>query len=690
MQNIIQEDPHKGHIDPHLYGSSLFITEEFDTLPEAPIAPGMVDKWRENDRTLAFQFNPASNDGFAWITPTDYKHELERDGGVPIQKEDTKLYPASIPGLKYTPEYTGFVTECFMHLQRMVNANISMNSGGLDFRRDMRWNDQISDYISEFLQLIDACSDTNQRLRDVGHIVRCFNAIRFQPDTRNNVASLFSEWVNWADENPTSELVEQVMAQENPEQDSRFWLLLYIATVRNVIDLCAAMLSSIKDHYTGNNSKHMIDYAIQLMTEYPKDCNTFVFSEWKKNVEEMKRSLELVEDARLQSRLELLCSILLGNKETIFQVSSTWYEAMCGLLCYADPTRKRLDEYYVLSVERYPVDQTVAWEEGCSAVIQGDFLIAIEKIESLDPFVATVISETCEAKGLMDIYLGDSFTNIRNWLLINFAKLCLDERALALSGVKLLVQINTSEAKAIFAEYVPRLVLVQPEDVEELINTAMDLGLDETVKIIHRTTAKQLEMEGAYLESMIHLEQIQDRNALRTLSWKLFEECLVRGEPLSDFMLADAVENRQTIDIAPAVRESLAPYAVLAKAFIYLREGSSIKAANHFIALFRFPHIPVKYYCVLFMSMDLLLQRQQPRVFSVVELTDVMRAIDKWEEAVQKDERTRQEIRELMKLISRTSANDDESTKEMEIQHILKNTRQKLAKEVSRAYMESA
>lgn len=687
-------DTSRGHTKPQLYGSSLFSHKEFDTLSEAPIKPGFVQQWRENNRTLAFQFSPVSNDGLAWISTVDFKHELERDGGVPILPEDSKIYPANIPGLRYSKDYLQFIAETFPFLQKIVEINISMNND-IIVRHEMRWNEDLSNFVQDFIKLIDTFSKDNQKLADINNIVRCFNAIRFQPDSKNNIASLFADWVNCADENPNTETLEDVMTSKgNPADNQLYWNLLYSATIRNLTGLCANILRPIQQHYTGKHSKEMIKCAIDLLEEYPNDADTYLFGLWKRKVEELAGFIHLVEDTNLQMRLNTLLSILYGDREIIIKGSNSWFEAMCGLLCYTDPTKKRLEEYYVQCVEYHPVDQTLAWEEGCSAVIQGSFLEAIEKLESLDPFVATVISETCEAKGLMDSYLGESFMVLRNWMLINYAKLCLDNSLLAPAGVQLLIMLKTEQAKAIFAEFIPRLLFICPRDIEMMISTALDFGLEDTVKTIHRTTARRLEAEGSYLEAMMHLDQIQDKDGLRTLSWKLFEECLVRGEPLDDNVLEDAINGKQTaFEISPTVRESLAPYAVLAKALTFLRNGSSIEAAKHFAALFKFPFISVKYYSVLFLSMDLLLKRQQPRVFSISELTDVMRAVDKWEDAVKNDKTVLRDIQDLMKMTLRAidiPGVEYSEKKDLDMEIVLKNTRKKLAKEISRAYMENS
>lgn len=682
-----------GLTDPQLYGNSIFVSQEFDTLPEAPIRQGSVPQWRKNNRTLAFQFSPISNEGFAWITPQDLTHERD----LPIQEGETKVYPAVIPGLNYTTEYRQFVSECFQFLQTMLEINASMNNHDIELRRDMRWDENISVYLQQFIELVNAYSKDNQRLADVNNIVRCFNAIRFQSDTKNNVATAFADWVNNADVNPNIELLPEIMENGSPLSHPLFWDSIYSLTLRNMTELCVNALTSILDTVTSEHSILAVRYAITCLSEYPRGANSFEFKIWKSNVASIVQSIKLVEDRKLRLKLEGLFNILMGDESVILSLSTSWFEAMCGLLCYADPTRKRLDEYYVISVEYHPVDQTLAWEEGCSAIIQGDFLVAIEKTESLDPFVAAFISEACEAKGLMDVYIDDSFTSVRNWLLINFSKLCLDDSSLAPAGIQLLQFIRTDEAKAIFAEYVPRMVLLSPQEVEVAINGALDFGLDETVRIIHKTTSKRLEAEGAYLEALIHLDNVQDRSGLRTLSWKLFEECLLKGESLNDALLNDAVNNTLDFEVSPVVRESLAPYAVLAKALEYLKDGSSIKAAKHLAALFRFPHIPVKYFSLLFLLMGILLDRQHPRVFTVTELVDAMKAVDKWEEAIGKDPSALRESKRLMEFslssIENVSDSNDPGAKsnnnDPDVESIIKNTRMKLAREVSRAYMEN-
>lgn len=657
----------------------MFVNEEFDTLPEAPIQYGQVEQWRKNNRTLQFQFSPISNDGLACISPSDLTKN-----DIPILPQEGKIYPTSIPGLTYTPEYRTFVLQTSSALQIVLNFNFVNSTENI---RDGRWDSEIPMFIGNFVELIHPYTASNHRLADVNNIVRCFHALRFQLDSKNNIAAAFSQWVNNADIDQSAEQLPELLNNHNPLNSLQFWQCIYTLAIRNMTSLCADALEAALPK---TSEQDLVQHFVQCLREYPVDADVFTFKAWQNLVKTGSNKVQQVSDNSLRIYFQSFLSILQGSRTEILSKSNSWIEAMSGLFCYSDPTRKHLDDYYMLAVEQFPVDETLAWESGCAAVIRGDFLAAIEKIESLDPFVAAVVCETCEAKGLMDVYLPEAFSDIREWLRINFAKLCLDDKDLAPVGVQLLQLIGSDEARAIFAEYVPRMVLISPDDIAFALSVAKDFNLPGTVRAIHRATAKRLEAQGAYLEAFINLDSIQDVEGLRTLAWKMFEECLLLGEPLGGLVLEDLVNDTLDYEISDVVKDTLAPYVVLAKSQEYLRSGKSRQAAQHLAALVRFSHIPVKYLGLLFLLVEHLLDRSQPRVFDLRELIDLMRAVDKWEEGISKDATVRQESKQLyMFSLDPVEDKSTATTIDPDLMTCLKSIRGKLTREVSRAYMEN-
>ncbi|KAF5094342.1 hypothetical protein D0Z03_002118 [Geotrichum reessii] len=348
-----------------------------------------------------------------------------------------------------------------------------------------------------------------------------------------------------------------------------------------------------------------------------------------------------------------------------------------------------MEEYYEIAVEQLPVDVTVAWEEGCAAVMNRQHLLAIEKVESLDPFAATVICESCEAKGLMNNYITETFNQVRSWLLTNFAKQCIADESLQPVGIELLLLIRTEETKEIFAEFIPRFYPKTFDDLGFAIEAATAFELPETVKVIHKIAAKRFESEGNYIEALTHLELSKDTKTLVHVAWKLFEKVLISGIPMDNELLVATIDNQLDTELTPTVRNVLAPYAVLSKAFTFFNDNKTTEAARHVAALFKFPYMPIKYYGLLFLLSSRLLDRKQPRSFTSSEVVLLMLALDKWEDPANKADQDAG-LHLLQECVTRQA---DETLVTKLKRDIVSGTtfsdlRIQLAKEVSRAYSE--
>lgn len=651
-----------------------------EELPEAPIKESLLDQFLSNNRTLAFELNPATNDGIAWIAPQDISKSKE----LPIQKQESKLYPVFVPGLNYTEEYRSLIIDSFNSLQEILKISFNRNL-------DMRFSPAISRIVENYIESINAIEANNQKLADANNIIRCFQAVCFQADNQNKIARPFMSWVNFANVNPATELLPEIMSSNKPLEHPMFWQCLCGLALRNLFDLAVQALQSVLPAFADAQASLCVQHIIKLLESYNSESEPHIFRLWKDEVLHGLQSASYIQDLELRHNITALLRILSGDRNTILGISTSWFEAIAAFFCYIDPTRLRLEEYYEIAVEQLPVDVTVAWEEGCAAVMTGQYFLAIEKIESLDPFAATVICESCEAKGLMDSYADNSFTDVRNWLLINFAKLCISDLELLGVGIDLLQLIQTNEAREIFAEFIPRVDFKSPEDANLAIHAAHAFALPEVARILNKITAKKMEAQGSYVEALIHFETSKDIKALVHVAWKLFEDVLISGVPSDNLILVDAVNNTLDFEISPTVRNALAPYAVLAKTFEFLNDNASSQAARHVAALFKFPYMPVKYLGLLFLLAGRLLDRKQPRVFNTSELVLMMKALDKWEDDANAKQRAigLELVEECV-----VQAGDEEAweklKKEIQSGLMFSEFRMKLAKEVSRAFLEGS
>lgn len=650
-----------------------------EELPEAPIQEGLLGQFLSNNRTLAFKMNPASNEGVAWVAPQDIRKKNE----FPIQLEETKVYPTFIPGFNYTEQYQEFISASYGCLQEILSISLNRTS-------DMRFSSAIADIVDRYMDFINTFGPENQKLADANNIIRCFHAVCFQADNQNKIASSFMNWVNCANVNPATEMLAEIMSGSKPLNHPMFWQCVCSLVLRNLTDLATQCFQAVLPQFVDGQASLCIQQIIHLLQNYDSEREPHIFRAWKDQTLHCLQNALHIGDLELRQNITVLLQILSGDTNTIIEISSSWFEAIAAFFCYIDPTRLKLEEYYEIAVDHLPVDSTVAWEEGCSAVLTGQYFLAIEKIESLDPFAATVICESCEAKGIMDGYTDSSFTSVRNWLLINFAKLCLADTEVYAVGIELLQLIQTAEAREIFAEYIPRVDFESPEDVNIAIHAALAFELPEIARMLNKITAKKMEAQGSYVEALIHLDTSKDTKALVQVAWKLFEEVLISGDLTDNEILMDAVNNTLDFEISPAVRNALAPYAVLAKAIVFVNENASSQAAQHIAALFKFPYMPLKYLGLLFLLATTLLDRSKPRVFSTSQIVLMMKALDKWEDSA--NEKEQQVGIELVKkcVLGRDEVAWEGMKKEIDSGLMFSVFRVKLAKEVSRAFLEGS
>lgn len=647
-------------------------------LPEAPINGERLEQFLSNNRTLAFAVNPALNEGVAWIMPQNKLKSKE----LPIQKEESKVYPTFIPGFDYSNEYREFIVKSFVSLRDMLEFSLNRHL-------DMRFSPEISQIVNGYIDAINSTGSI-QKLADVNNIIRCFQAVCFQADNQNNIAKPFMDWVNYSNVNPATEYLAEIMSTDKPAEHPQFWQCISSLALRNLLDLAIQSLQAVVSSFTNSHAHACIQHIITLLQSYNSESAPHVFRSWKDEVLQGHQNASYIKDPELRHNITTLLQILSGEQGTILSVSTSWFEAIAAFFCYVDPTRLRLEEYYEIAVKHLPVDVTVTWEEGCSAVMTGQYFLAIEKIESLDPFAAAVICESCEAKGLMDNYTDNSFIDVRNWLLINFAKLCISDPDLAEVGIDLLDRIRTNEAREIFAEFITRVDFKTPEDAERAIYTAHGFALPEVARALNRIMAKKMEAEGSYVEALIHYETSKDLKALVHVAWKLFEDVLISGVPSDNLILIDAVNNTLDFEISATVRNALAPYAVLAKAFEYMNQNASSQAARHISALFKFPYMPVKYLGLLFLLASNFLDRTQPRVFNTGDIVHMMKALEKWE-----DEENAKQRDIGLELLEHVLQMDNEEKwanfkKDIQAGLAFSEFRMQLAKEVSRAFLEGS
>jgi hypothetical protein len=296
-------------------------------------------------------------------------------------------------------------------------------------------------------------------------------------------------------------------------------------------------------------------------------------------------------------------------------------------------------EYFEKAVAVHPIDTTVDWIVGATAVISGEILKAIQTLEILDSCVAATIAEICYERGLLDTYIdvaSDARQPVVDWLVVSHAEKCLCDAELASTGLGLLELVGSERARSVVADALPRIRWESTSQIEDALDLARRLNLPDTEKRLNMAVATTCFANGRFLTGLVALERAGNTRAIAKWVWKLFEDSLVllsvQGDGVTKSIVMSDFDHVTGDDaVSPLLREFLAPVAVLGRFLDHMEAGRGVAAANSVSALFQFPYLPRKYIGLLIATVGPLVSRRHPRVFASTDLVRIVDSLDRWE-----------------------------------------------------------
>lgn len=671
------------------------------TLEEAPIPHGEVKLWSSQNRTLLYKTNPATLDGLAWVG--------RKDNGPSSNKQvfdpERKLYPTVVPEMNSHEQYTTLAQTLYGIVQDYLAVVQSPNAPEGSRERELATQNslaQIIDTVKDF-----AATTNDPMVTEALYIMSCMQTVNFTPSSIHNITQQFVEWVNSVDAGWSTEDTLDVM-KANPVTDHpAYWELVCHQAVRGLKKECASILrEAIRDQSSAAVPAEVaecIEYSIQLLRTYPDgdSVGKYNFRQWRQAALELKAKVGDLSDADWRIELERLLGILTGDFDVVTSVAQTWYEGMCTLLNYAEPSRSRLAEYCDKIQKQLPPDSTIAWEMGSVAAIKGNILQCLQSIESLDLGLATTMSQFCKYSGLLDNYElakgqfgGNAEESITDWLYLSYAQQCLCTPDLSVIGVEMLQQKGTKRARQMIAEALPRIVGDQVEDIQWAEKVVTELGLDTVYADINRAAGMRYIGIGEFVDAFVCFERASDVGALRTHGWKLFEEIISAQRPPQSEITTEALEEQSyRMELSPLIREVMAPSGVVLAFIRHMEAGDSLKAVHHLISLLNFPHIPSQYRGVLIAMVLPLISRQNARVMAPNDLVAVMTAIDAWQTNSQDQDRGISVLEHSLAIAPLELLPYDwryHVPAGANGQQVIRLVRIQLAREMSRAYLEGA
>ncbi|EJS43038.1 nup85p [Saccharomyces arboricola H-6] len=593
--------------------------------------------------------------------------------------------------------------------------------------------------LNELEVFINSIKDQNKRLNRFYEleesltILNCLRTINFTLDghdveeNRPKFVESLLNWINRSDGEPDEEYIEQIFSVNESTSGKRvfetqcFWKLLNQLVLRGLLSQAIGCIerSDILSYLDGTCtvSFDAIGDSIELLKQYPRDSSS-TFREWKNLVLKLGQAFGSSAtniSGELRDYIEDFLLVMGGNQRKILQYSRTWYESFCGFLLYYIPSLELSAEYLQISLGSNAIDVTNDWEQSCADIISGKIHSILPVMESLDSCTAAFTAMICEAKGLIENVfendksvgeydqgdnemLEDLFcykNGMASYMLNGFAfELCsLGYKELwpvAIGLIALSLTGTRSAKKMVIAELLPHYPFVTNDDIEWMLSICVEWRLPEIAKEIYTTLGNQMLSAHNIIESIANFSKAGRFELVKSYSWLLFEASCMEGKKLDDPVLNAIVSTNASTDddviipedilncvVTNAMRQTLAPYAVLSQFYEVSDSGHCDQALHLLLLLIEFPHLP-KHYLVLLVArflypIFLLDDKKLIDEDSVVRIIEVVE--NKWDESDEKSTNLYETIIETDKSLPGSTA------------ELIKDLRKKLNFKLCQAFM---
>lgn len=518
-------------------------------------------------------------------------------------------------------------------------------------------------------------------------ILSCLKLVYFildssdQSSTRNEFIYTLTNWVNRSDGEPSAEYIELVFNScgKNAVYESPlFWKLLAQLLLRGLFEQVvgcverSGLLAYLRE--TCDVSANAVKDFIALIERYPVDSPS-TFREWKALALELSNlysnsQTSISED--LRNHIEGTLLLVSGDQSKILLYSSVWYESFSGFLLYYIPSLELSNEYLKLSIDNHPVDVTNNWEQPCVDIIRGSVHLILPILQSLDDCTASFTAAFCEAKGLLEnsyAEIGGTLSEGSNeesgsealfsrrngmacYLLNNFAfDLCsYGDKVLwpvAVGLIALSPAVSSTAKRAAIGELLPHFPYETNDDLEWMLSVCAEWKLPYVAKSLYTILGSTMLAENKNVEALANYSKAGRFDMVKGYTWLFFEVAVIRGKPLDDDILNIVVEennvgketsltlSQEVIDalLTPAMRQALAPYAVLCKYYEAQDGGNWERALELLMSLIEFRYLP-NYYLILLIArflypvflLDDTKRISEPIILSLISILE-----EKWE-----------------------------------------------------------
>ncbi|KAF9438961.1 Chitin synthase, class 3 [Entomortierella beljakovae] len=638
-------------------------------LDPAPIDKGTSTKsWSQMNKTLASTFRPSTNEIAVYVAGKKAAEEFPIRQKVSSKEGTIFLCQASIPESRIP-----FITQMF---------GVFINTTPLDPREApeiyKRNYSQYYEGIRRYLlQLYEQSKNTMEAdgtlnntselelMEGIGAIWRLAECMFFTSDDDKPIALMYCEWLSEHEPGLDLEIGQILLASSGKLSHPQFWPYITQCLLRGMKQSAIFMVEQTLSDEVDEDTANSLESFLRLLKGIPSSESTKPggktyerHMKWREGCEKFNKSKQA---SHLGAEGAKAIRILMGDIDTILEITESWEEAFAAIVLYTNPDCPRHELIPILRIcmEKYlQADEISILNRIKVSILEFDPIKTLRYCGYHHPWLAAHLADALrqyDYLDMTDLHLHDiavSFdSDIRDFFITNYAQSLMSSANLWEVIAGYLLRCGHF-GKAILSEWICHVPLVSSRKARKVLKFCKDNDLLDSLQTINRVMGVEEEKRGQYALAIQHFIASKDDDRVIKVADSLMSNYLKNGTlDLEDMLASVSIQTSN-----PRVR-FLRSYAKFQEDY---KKGNFRAAGSTLKQLMSKGSAPVEYWAFILFDALPLLEYKQEVIFSQEDIYEFMWCLEEITGSQHKED--------YLKLLPTSVASDSSSTEDREQQ----------------------
>ncbi|KAF0369776.1 nuclear pore complex protein Nup85 [Gigaspora margarita] len=608
--------------------------------------------WSNTNKTLGAKFSPNSVNGLVCYVfgkePKEKNEEVEDE----ILQDQIYTCPLSrtIDDRRsfYNDSYLKFMEAARVDRKDIIRTiklcNIYLDYSRLIKNRTKKLNEKLNDKLNMTKFQDEKTHLELSTFQDISAVWELCRIIYIPSKQEyNQFGQLSLELIKWINHcfplhpltEDEEEHLEQLQQNQELHQDDFFWSRLCGLVIRGLPE--AKMFLKSIDKNDGSEFSDYVKLVLDILDTRPRvtELEYHEFNlrrhEWLSKISDLQTKLR--GKSFLEGRINDILMILRGHTKTIIEKSSTWQEALGGLVYHVRPTCDAQELKNILNVILEKIDTcNTALDDALIEFIFRRVEKGIQHCERIDLWLSAHLSDILNKLDLVGRIHSQSShqkqsniiaqpdVDIREHYLLSYAESMVFHTTLWQLAFKYFEHCETC-GYSYMSQLVVRIPFEDEFKASKLLSICKENGLTFQEKTISRIMGKKYWQNERYASAIVYFINAGDTASLEVIYRRFLDNYIDTGK----LTFLDTIESIQLDEDSPVSIKFLSRYRL----FHALKQNGEVQRAGAILMeLLKAQVAPISFWPVLLLNALPLLQEGKARkmiIFSTQDTLEILR-----------------------------------------------------------------